>query len=235
MAVDIDLSSPTLTFNLAMTLGWRLEVWRVCLVHDSQSSRSELIAQQLVSFQPEPFGLLSSISILGDYLAYSVDETGGDKCYATVLDWMNLGEMPSNYDKWIQQTDITPTHVRLLPGNRIILRRGWNLELYNFLLFTKTKVLTEPIRQTNGIPPLWTASTDTYTKKGFIPEPILCKDSIRIITATRHGVYGVILKGPEEQPDGSHDGELIKLRHIPRGTYSVQTLLASYGYNYSAS
>ncbi|KAF8649275.1 hypothetical protein AX16_005903 [Volvariella volvacea WC 439] len=124
MDVDIDTSSPTLAFKLALlpvqkaqTISYVLEVWHVSLVRDtncdtkcntnydtnSESSPLTLVAQRLVSFHPEPYGPVNDVSILGDRLAYSV--TDEKACYAIVVRWTDLEETPSNFEKWVQPTN----------------------------------------------------------------------------------------------------------------------------------
>ncbi|KAF8654669.1 hypothetical protein AX16_003486 [Volvariella volvacea WC 439] len=110
IAIDIDTSSPMLTFELESKGQCKIEIWRVSLEYDSHSSTSNLVAHRLKSFQPEPYGRVPTISILGEYLAYSLVHDEADIKHAIVMRWVDLGDTPSNYDKWAKRTQFSVTY-----------------------------------------------------------------------------------------------------------------------------
>ncbi|KAF8654660.1 hypothetical protein AX16_003477 [Volvariella volvacea WC 439] len=105
MAVDVDTSSPTLAF--VRSLDYFIEVWRVSLVRNTSLELLEytLVAQQLKCLQPEPYGQVADISLFGYYLAYSVTDRDTGLCYVIIVVWVDLGETPSNFNKWVQPTN----------------------------------------------------------------------------------------------------------------------------------
>ncbi|KAF8641326.1 hypothetical protein AX16_010051 [Volvariella volvacea WC 439] len=239
MRVDIDTSSPTLAFKLALlstrrlgSIKYMVEVWHISLAHETNSDSSPLtlLAQQLMSFHPEPHDFVGDISILGNHLAYSV--SGEKACYVIVVRWTNLEETPSNFEKWIQPTNHIWVYVCLLPGDRLLTRKGKDIGMYNIHSFLKTKEIPSYLWASRGSPVVWVASPERRTREEFLTNPFICKDSIRMVTATNREVHGVIFQPPDDI--SGKVGELITLGDIPRGFFGVVPAYPSYGYRYSA-
>ncbi|KAF8665018.1 hypothetical protein AX16_000667 [Volvariella volvacea WC 439] len=84
----------------------------------------------------------------------------------------------------------------------------------------------------HGSPAVWMASPEKRTHEGFLTSPFICKDSIRMVTATNREVHGVIFQPPDDI--SGKVGELITLGEIPRGFFGIVPANPSYGYHYSA-
>ncbi|KAF8643189.1 hypothetical protein AX16_009174 [Volvariella volvacea WC 439] len=222
-----------LTFELESKGQCKIEIWRVSLEYDSHSSTSNLVAHRLKSFQPEPYGRVPTISILGEYLAYSLVHDEADIKHAIVMRWVDLGDTPSNYDKWAKRTQFSMC-VRLLPQGYILLRNGSNVFLYNYLSFPRIRDISELGVGIGGILPLWVAHPDKHTHQEYIPEVTFCRDSVRMITSTKSEVYGLLIRNPEDGTMSNDFGEMVKLGDIPRGTFFTFAPEASHGYRHSA-
>ncbi|KAF8968852.1 hypothetical protein BDZ97DRAFT_1915910 [Flammula alnicola] len=107
MSVDLDESSPTLTFNLALSfkgsellddsddddndpppeLVRMVKIWRIALVLNDKQHGAGLSAKYLASFPHHPFvSYLYSLSLLGSHIAFTVFCVNS-KQYAIVVDW----------------------------------------------------------------------------------------------------------------------------------------------------
>ncbi|KAF8654639.1 hypothetical protein AX16_003492 [Volvariella volvacea WC 439] len=83
----------------------------------------------------------------------------------------------------------------------------------------------------HGSPAVWVASPERRTHEDFLTSYFICKDSIRMVTATKREVHGVIFQPPDEI--SGKVGELITLGDIPHGFFGVVPANPSYGYHYS--
>ncbi|TFK62268.1 hypothetical protein BDN72DRAFT_848855, partial [Pluteus cervinus] len=123
ITLDLDTTSPTLMFNLALskqnaytTMPQEpLEVWQVNIVTEKTGRGINLQAVCLKSFFVEPPGWVHSLSLLGGSLAYS--HAGSDQLVTAVVSWTSI-EAP-NYSKRI----FFPAHAEcthLLPGDLLL-------------------------------------------------------------------------------------------------------------------
>ncbi|TFK58692.1 hypothetical protein BDN72DRAFT_966281 [Pluteus cervinus] len=225
MSVDIDQSSPTLTFHLALgTAKYRsdtskeyvVEVWRVCLVDTAESRLSTLSAKLSASFRPEPQSQVTKLSILGDFVAFCLDLRPASSFYTIVVKWTDLGEVPSSYPRWLKHTYIFHFDgVQLLPQHQVLLRQGHHVRLFDFFSFWHSPPLPSNLLVAD-VEPLWEVEIGPMLGR-FLPEPVIYGDCARLVIATKIALFGLTIPHPSTRIASDPPGRLVKLCDIPRG------------------
>ncbi|TFK73771.1 hypothetical protein BDN72DRAFT_956325 [Pluteus cervinus] len=222
MSVDIDQSSPTLTFNLALGTAeyppdrpkeYIVEVWRVHLGDSAESRFSTLSAELLASFHPEPQNKVKKLSILGDFVAFCVDLRPSSSFYTIIVNWTD-----SSYPRWLKHSFIHVFDgVRLLPQHQVLLRQGCYVRLFNFISFWHLATLPTDLRVAD-VEPFWEAQLDA-TRDETIHEPLIYDDCSRLVFATTTAVFGLTILHPLTRVASDSPGTFVKLCDIPQGTF----------------
>ncbi|KAF8968837.1 hypothetical protein BDZ97DRAFT_332011 [Flammula alnicola] len=193
MSVDIDESSPTLTFNLALSFkGSELlddsddddndpplepvrmvKIWRIALVLNDKQHGAGLSAKHLASFSHHPFVThLYSLSLLGSHVAFTVFCSENTKEYTIVVDWARTNGSSSKYPMRILSRSGGSFSMYLLPNNRLFIVHQYNITLYDYSAIEE--VITGDVLFGTPTMPLWKSSwkisvTSSYPNPSSLP------------------------------------------------------------------
>ncbi|TFK62079.1 hypothetical protein BDN72DRAFT_407106 [Pluteus cervinus] len=225
IAVDMDPTSPTLQFNLAIsrrstnptidTPKDMVEVWHVGLVLDRNEHGISLRAERLASFDQEPPGWCCKISLLGEQLAMTISEMHDRTLYIVAVSWRSIRKR--DYPKRI----IHPAteQMCLLQPNVLLMAAKDGIHLTSLL--SAPEVTTWP-RDPSSIPqtaPFLTALPFKRFSPHNLSDRIVFSGSFRFLIHANLRVLAIIVR---HQADGNYHIETLEILDAPDVQYDVQ-------------
>ncbi|KAF8968861.1 hypothetical protein BDZ97DRAFT_333257 [Flammula alnicola] len=250
MSVDIDESSPTLTFNLALSFkGSELlddsddddndpplepvrmvKIWRIALVLNDKQHGAGLSAKHLASFSHHPFVThLYSLSLLGSHVAFTVFCSENTKEYTIVVDWARTNGSSSKYPMRILSRSGGSFSMYLLPNNRLFIVHQYNITLYDYSAIEE--VITGDVLFGTPTMPLWEVKLENIGHQ-LVSQPFISSDShtTRFVFVTGDAIHGIVIDD-DSKPGGQP--QIVKLMDTPFRFDSAQ--LPRLGYRQAVS
>ncbi|TFK62081.1 hypothetical protein BDN72DRAFT_964789 [Pluteus cervinus] len=224
IAVDMDSTSPTLRFNLAVSRNFSIgrgdlrgvvEVWQVGLVLDGNNLGVGLHAERLASFDQEPPGRCRRISLLGEQIAMTIFYMSHSEVYTVCVAWRSVPG--PDYPKRILHPSIEA--MCLLHPDVLLSIQTDGIKLTSCL--SLPEVTTVP-RGSGYILQTWPFLT-TLPFDSFFPSDLsarfLFPDSCRFLVCANHQVLAVVIRS---QANGTYHIETFKVLDVPESLYDVQ-------------
>ncbi|KAF8968845.1 hypothetical protein BDZ97DRAFT_2056242 [Flammula alnicola] len=232
MSVDIDESSPTLTFNLALSFmgdkfldDWgdvnndpplepvrMIKIWRIALVLDDKQHGAGLSAKYLASFPHHPFvSDLYSLSLLGSHVAFTVFCSEDNKEYSIVVDWARANGTSSKYPKRILSQPNGSRSIYLLPNNRLFIVDLYDIFIYDYSAIEE-RITGDDLFSTPTMP-LWEVELEDIGHE-LISKPFISCDShtTRFVCVAGNALHGIVIDD-DSKPGGQP--QIVKLMDIP--------------------
>ncbi|KAF8186783.1 hypothetical protein BJ912DRAFT_452300 [Pholiota molesta] len=214
--IDIDNESASLSFNLAMvrtSTGHSplAQVWRVNLYIDDAHGAS-LSAALLSCFHVEVYGILTSLSILGQSIAVGVQRIGGIKHYVEVVGWaeadLHNRSQPTSlsYPRTLVFGLWKPLGLRLLPASRLLVLGSKDICIYDLASMKETtKIPSDFYRLPISLvcpSPTWDANIPGFSNS--LSQTYLHRHTktMRLTFCTPEAVLGVEIPSDEPPSDG---------------------------------
>ncbi|TFK72876.1 hypothetical protein BDN72DRAFT_284575 [Pluteus cervinus] len=208
MCVDVDLDSPTLKFNLVLVTvefsgpvdGHQalIEVWQVDLAVDERGKGVALTASDgpLASFLQEPRGHISSMSLVGDFFAYSISFRPRHNTYAFIVNWKAV--LGTEYVKRV--VSIPDWSACCLLDGYICVPTDRRLLLLPLESLTETIAMPSSYAQIPTPRPIATVTLPKSIDFFSFSYPVIQKDTTRFVIAADDTVYGIAMHKGQEDP-----------------------------------
>ncbi|TFK72853.1 hypothetical protein BDN72DRAFT_855220 [Pluteus cervinus] len=225
MCVDVDMNSPTLRFNLALTnldrnCDWggcinfqrRFEIWEVSLVVDESGRGVGLSAGHKAqsSFLQEPKGNVYSVFLVGDYLSYEV--MGQQERCVFFVQWKDIRE--SSYPK--RMVTVPSMNAYILLNDHVCTINGSFISLVSLSALTEFTTVP-PLRPTTSYTPLATIKLPESIYEDGVSNPMIYQDSQHFVAYLGCDFYEIVVSDSDASPGPQFDA--IRVGRLPHRSW----------------
>ncbi|TFK21223.1 hypothetical protein FA15DRAFT_672775 [Coprinopsis marcescibilis] len=203
-----------------------IEVWHLEPLHGSEGELARFSATRLAVFREEPVVEIGNCAILGKYVAYTMDGDHLDSfsCFV-IVDWTTTPPGSTVFPR-VFVPDVRGKILVLLPGKRIAAMQT-SFRIWDWGRDCPRSTFLSSVQQIARVTAAWKTTLERPFELHSVT-PFLMHDSIRIVTPTSAGLFGVII--PLSRDDiPPLEPEMIRL--VP-GKHRLSGLPHCQGYGY---